>query len=188
MSIENERKYILSLTPRDITSLGDNYGGVHQYIRQAYIGDVRIRTIVDFGEQETWNYIFTWKKRRADGSRIEIETNISAKDFNELWKMADRFISKRRVKIKGYGVDWDIDFLFSDDYNPGSHIPSSCYLTIAEVEMPEGMDEPEIIPKFIKDSLLYLVPRDKDEIWTNQHLSNPEIVKKMLSDALTERK
>ena len=125
-------------------------------------------------------FTFTWKKRRIDGSRLEIETNISVDDFNELWKIADRVITKERIKMSGYGVTWDIDFLYS-----GTDINDSHYLTIAEVEMPEGMDHPCAIPNFVKNNLLYLVPRDEDKQWVNPKLTDPQVVQKMLEYVLS---
>lgn len=179
MPIENERKYILSLTPEHINGLICDYGGIHQHIRQAYVDGARIRGVEYRGGPPGEEYSFTWKKRRADGSRLEIETELSQEDFDELWQVANKVITKDRIKIKGYGVTWDIDFLFSGEYIFNSH-----YLTIAEVEMPEGTDLPNVTPDFIKDSLLYLVPRNQDHKWVNPNLTDPEKVRRMLKNAI----
>lgn len=196
MPVENERKYLLSLTPDHINELVHNYGGIQQRIRQAYVGEARIRGVQVRGGLCTEQYFFTWKKRRTDGSRMEIEMEISNEDFKELWEMADKVITKERIKIQGYGVSWDIDFLFSgheftqdrDFLTDGDDIVDSHYLTIAEVEMPEGMDEPDAIPRFIRNHMLYLVPRYKDDLWVNTKLTDPKKVKKMLKNALKEEK
>lgn len=178
MPIENERKYILSLAPDHIDDLVNEYDGIQQDIRQAYINGARIRATATHGVHGEL-YIFAWKKRRADGSRIEIETELSTNDFNELWEMSGKVITKQRIKIKGYGNTWDVDFLFSGGTYNGSH-----YLTIAEVEMPEGVDIPSDLPNFVKDNLLYLVPRSEDHKWTNPHLTDPAEVKQLLDTAL----
>ena len=92
--------------------------------------------------------------------------------------MSNKLISKQRIKIKGFGVTWDVDFIFY-----GGDIADSHYLTIAEVEMPEGVDEPSVIPNFVRDNLLYLVPRSQDHKWVNPKLTDPEKVRKMLKNA-----
>lgn len=171
MAIENERKYILSLTPDDIDMLVDDYGGKEQYIQQAYIGDARIRSKI---EGDLVKFFFTWKKRRKDSSQIEIETEITERDFMELWDFATTFVYKVRIKVYGYGVVWDVDFLFSDTgYN--DH-----YLTVAEVEMPENMNEPKFLPDFVKNNLVYEVPRKEEAKWSNQQLADKEKVQKMV--------
>ena len=177
MAIENERKYILSLVPDDIDRLIEDYAGKEQYISQAYIGDARIRCK---SENNFIKFYFTWKKRRKDSSRIEIETEITEHDFEELWKLATIFISKIRIKIVGYGVVWDVDFLFVCDCEDSPY--REHYLTIAEVEMPEKMNEPKFLPDFVKESLIYEVPRKEENRWSNQKLANIENVKKMLSE------
>ena len=188
MPIENERKYIIDLHRNDAETILRDYNGKWYRIEQAYINDGRIRKITQFnsetGQQET-EYMFTWKKRRPDMSLIEIETSISKNDFVELWNMADIIVSKLRVKISGYGVTWDVDFL--EKYDISTKTFSNHYLTIAEVEMPEDWDEPNVLPSFVTDNLLWLVPRDKDTKWSNRNLSDPVKVKKMLDKVLNRK-
>ena len=184
--IENERKYIIDISYKDALTACNNYIGVVYDIQQAYVKDGRIRKIQkirpDFDRPE---YIFTWKVRRSDWSMIEIETPISQRDFQELWNMAKITILKRRIKIFYCGVTWDIDFL--EKYDISKETGGMHYLTIAEAEMPEGWDEPTELPDFVKDNLLWLVPRDKDKDWSNKNLSNPVKVKQMLANVLANK-
>lgn len=177
MPIENERKYIIDLDCDKIEWLCEKYNGILYNVQQAYINSGRIRLIQQHNHMP--RFMFTWKVRRPDMSMIEIETDISEVDFDELWNMAETVIIKQRVKIIDNIVTWDIDFLKDID---GNH-----YLTIAEVEMPTGLNEPLELPKFVEDNLLYLVPRDQDNIWTNRNLSNPFGVKQMLEKALNDK-
>lgn len=183
MPIENERKYIIDLDCDKIEWLCEKYNGVLYNIKQAYINGGRIRLIQQHNHMP--RFMFTWKIRRPDMSMIEIETDIPERDFDELWNMAGIVILKQRVKIFDNIVTWDIDFL--KEYDINNEDGKNHYLTIAEVEMPEGLNEPPKIPSFVKDNLLYLVPRDKDNIWTNKNLSNPDKVKQMLADALKDK-
>ncbi len=176
MPIENERKYIISLDSDKIEWLCEKYNGVLYNIKQAYINGGRIRLI----EQQNFlldypRFIFTWKVRRPVGDMIEIETDISEPEFDDLWDMADTIITKQRVKILDHTVTWDIDFLADG----GDH-----YLTIAEVEMPVGLNEPLELPDFVKDNLLFLVPRNQDYIWTNKKLSDSIKVRRMIKEVL----
>lgn len=180
MPVENERKYLLSLTPTHIDGLVRDYDGVLRIIKQAYVGEARIRSIDSPWGGRT-KYMFTWKSRRQDGSRMEIEKVISKSDFADLWARSTNGITKQRITICRGDVFWDVDFLYKDD------IDEDHYLTIAESEMPEGWDTPDKLPDFVRQNLLYLVPRYKDDVWTNPHLTDPETVGKMLADALSEK-
>lgn len=180
MPVENERKYLLSLTPDHIDNLVRDRDGVLRIIKQAYVDGARIRSI-DTPWGGRTKYVFTWKSRRPDGSRLEIEKVLSKKDFVDLWSRSKNIITKHRVSIRIGDIVWDVDFLYKD------YIEKDHYLTIAESEMPEGCDVPNNLPDFVRQNLLYLVPRYKDDLWTNPHLTNPETVRKMLADALTER-
>lgn len=182
MAIENERKYILDMSIKQIEWLCQNYGGEKQSILQAYINDGRIRKI--YNQDTKPQHIFTWKTRRPDGSMIEIETDISKQDFKELWEISTNTIIKNRIKIIDGDVTWDVDFLIKydiTDEDDGKH-----YLTIAEAEMPEGWDVPDVLPDFVNDNLLFLVPRDKDREWTNKNLSDSKKVKQMLKKTLKD--
>lgn len=180
MPVENERKYLLSLMPDYIERLVEDYDGRLRTINQAYVDGARIRSI-DCPWGGRTEYKFTWKSRRPDGSRLEIERVLSKKDFDDLWSRSKNMITKQRVSISIENILWDVDFLYKSD------IKKDHYLTIAEAEMPEGWDEPNNLPNFVRQNLLYLVPRYKDDLWTNAHLTNPAQVSKMLVDALAER-
>jgi len=181
MSVENERKYLLSLTPDYIDRLVEDYDDSKlRTINQAYVDGARIRSI-DTPWGGRTEYKFTWKSRRPDGSRIEIERVLSKKEFTDLWSRSKNMITKQRVSISIDKILWDVDFLYKDD------IDEDHYLTIAESEMPEGWDEPDDLPDFVRQNLLYLVPRYKDDLWTNPYLTDPAQVLKMLTAALAEK-
>lgn len=178
MPIENERKYIIDLGCDQIDWLCKEHNGVLYNIQQAYVNAGRIRLIQQTGEFP--RFVFTWKARRSDMAMMEIETDISETDFDELWDMAKVSILKQRVKIFDGIVTWDIDFL--KVYDGINEDGKDHYITIAEVEMPVGLDVPVYVPSFVEDNLLYLVPRDEDHKWTNKKLSDPDKVRQMLSN------
>lgn len=190
MSIENERKYIISLKPAFIPTLKNLLKGEIYFLSQGYLENARVRSISKFNgsldslddlslSSPNWTdkeYFFTWKQKRVkEPGLIEIETEIVPSDFNELFEQSSNRISKYRAKLEGFGVTWDIDFLFQDNL-------SEHYITIAEAEMPEGWDVPSILPDFIKSHLIYLVPREDDYRWTNKKLSDVPYVRRMLNE------
>lgn len=186
MPIENERKYIVDLVPSDIDGLVNDYAGKKQLIVQAYVDDIRARSTSMAGRCD---YTFTWKKLIEGSERLEIETEITETDFFRIYCMSKKVIRKIRIKVQGYGLAWDIDFLMAPiDDDPSYRLfPLTLdnyyhYLTIAEVEMPESMKKPAVLPSFVKDNFLYLVPSEQEARWTNAELSDPIKVAKMLKE------
>jgi CYTH domain-containing protein len=189
MAIENERKYILSLKTSFIPTLKNLLNATIYKLEQGYIENARVRSISryngsidsldDLSSTQNWTdneYFFTWKQKRIkEPSLIEIETTIVPTDFNELFEQCSNKITKYRAKLDGFGVTWDIDFLFQKDI-------SDHYITIAEAEMPEGWDVPSVLPDFVKTHLIYLVPREDDYRWTNKKLSDVPYVRRMLNE------
>jgi len=174
MAIENERKYIIDMELIDIDSITFDYDGEHYMVTQSYVDDGRIRKTENI--DGSIDYIFTWKKRKDNGSCIEIETIITIDDYIGLLAVSTNTITKYRIKMIHDGLDWDIDFLFKDN---GKY---DHYLTIAEVEMPEDQEIPENLPYFVSRNLIYLIPRNLDDLWTNKKLSDIDYTKQLIID------
>lgn len=177
MPVENERKYILDLSIDQLEKICKEFNGKEQEIKQSYIKDGRIRRISSFTRNIgvvviTYKYIFTWKYTLNDGTLIEIETEINWRDYERLCKESKNLITKRRVKFEFDNMHWDLDFLLSG---------SKHYITIAECEMPEGMDAPAKLPQFVNDTLIFLVPRSESKKWTNKRLTNSKKTIKMVN-------
>jgi CYTH domain-containing protein len=183
MPIENERKYVL-LPKSDIGYMTDlELLGTTTVdkIYQAYLpGNARIRKIVNkyaygYLDPETQEYVpadsvmkFTYKLA-THGGLVEIETDLSQSDFDNLFPIAQRKIVKTRITVPEGDLNWEVDF-FHDEYN------NNLYLIMAEVELPEGVDAPSTIPSFITDHLLYAVERN-DRRFDNANLSDADGVR-----------
>lgn len=195
MAIENERKYIL-LPNHDLQFMMDmEFKGGNVYaIVQAYLqGGARIRSIRnkydtghayqnEHGEVVSvppqFDLKFTYKQR-VGNDVVEIETDIALEDFEKLLSVSRNQIVKTRIEVDNNGEVWEVDF-FYDTLN------SNLYLIMAEIEMPEGQEEPNSLPNFISDNLLYAVPRD-DRRFDNSNLSDPEGVRATIAYMNKER-
>ncbi len=162
MPIENEIKYILS------SKLSEDLLNTWKKIsvRQGYLNDgPRIR---QYGDE----YIFTYKRWLKDeNAQVEIETDLSEKDFQRLWALCTKFVTKNRYIKKDGDIEWAVDFL--KDKN------GDTYFTLAEAEMPEGMAAPKNILEEIKPYIIYQ-PQKGDKKYTNKKLSNIDYAKKRL--------
>lgn len=178
MPIENERKYVLE----DSDHLGFKTSllalpiSKELKIRQGYLDSAnRIREIVHTDGKPT-EYLFTYKTK-INGHQIEIENNISERDFTSLWTVVTNIITKSRVCVPHDAYTWEVDFLYS---NKKKSI-GDCYLVMAEVELPEADELPKVVPSFISENLVYLVPKN-DRRFINRNLSRPNAVKAMVKD------
>lgn len=170
MPIENEIKVVLYPIEQAYDAacyLSDKVS----VIRQAYLQDngmtVRIR------KQESKEKICHWFtfKKRVNDDIIEIEQIISEDDFNRLSPHAFSWVHKKRIDVHG----WDVDLFIGEDKKP--------YFCLAELEMPEGMKDPEYIPNFISNYILYQVPRE-DRRFSSKKLASEKYAKKMLQKLL----
>ena len=73
-------------------------------------------------------HVFTYK-RPVDGQMVEIETDISAVDFERLWSHRRETLQKARYSWPDGRFHWDVDFFKTDE--------GRTYFAQAEVEMPE---------------------------------------------------
>jgi CYTH domain-containing protein len=161
MPIENERKFVLEddgeLEPRLAAMRGVTRG----MLRQAYldVSGLRIRCIEGEGGKR---HVFTYK-RTVDGQVVEIETDISAEDFERLWSQRRETLQKARYSWDDGPFHWDVDFFKTDD--------GRTYFAVAEVEMPEHHRTPPGLPSFLADHLLAMAPA-----------GDPRFASKQLSD------
>ena len=127
MPIENERKFVLDDDGKLEQHLAGAPGVTRSFLRQAYldVSGLRIRSIEADGKTQ---HIFTYK-REVDGQVVEIETEISATDFDRLWTQRRETLQKARYSWTDGRFHWDVDFFKTDD--------GRTYFAMAEVEMPE---------------------------------------------------
>ena len=157
MPTENERKYVLS-DPEAVLALWDRSDWSE--IRQGYLpGDARIRRRTPGGDSFTY-------KIMAGGRLIEVETALEARDFDDLWSLADRRIHKlRHTTADRHGLTWDVDLLLD--------AAGRVYWAMAECEMPEGQDAPPDILPALAALVRYLVPRARQAEFVNARLADP---------------
>lgn len=152
MPTENEKKFVLFCDDPDATLIEVKGRNRFAQICQGYLirdKDITCRvrySVNSFGEHE---YKMT-VKREVDGRVIEIETVIDVRDFNDLWSVCKGKLQKIRVYIE----DWEIDFFLDHD--------GDVYFVLAEHEMPEGQEVPSGMTAFVRDRLLFEVPKGDD--------------------------
>ncbi len=171
MPIENERKFVLdddgSLEP----ALATVPGVSRCLLRQAYLDapGLRIRSVEEGGKK---HHLFTYK-RTVDGQVVEIETAISAVDFERLWTQCNEFLQKVRYAWDDGHFHWDVDF-----FKGGK---GETYFAMAEVEMPERQTEPPPLPARLAARLLAAAPAG-DPRFTSKRLSDRGHAERLLAD------
>lgn len=173
--VENERKIVLHIAdPQSYRrELEHDHHGLTYDIRQSYLsGRARVRHIVAHDNVHSELYLFTYKTK-VNGETIEIETGISAADFTKLWSVSKSTIYKTRVRVNTDAGCWEVDFFKAPSTD-------AIYLVMAEIELPEGVADPEIIPTFIKRNLLYRVPVS-DNRFSNRCLSDVDRVRHLVA-------
>lgn len=117
-------------------------------IIQAYLNqNNRLRRITERnGKQQ---FYLTYKQRLDNHYNLEIEGTIDQDVFDHSWDFTNRRLTKRRFEIAQDDQIWDIDFYRWE--HP--------YFALAEVELPEGVDEFETL-SLIADHVHFVVPRD----------------------------
>jgi len=170
MPIENERKFVLRDDGLE-AALAARPGVSRSFLRQAYldVSGMRIRS-VEAGSRI--GHVFTYK-RPIDGQVVEIETEISAIDFERLWSQRRETLQKVRYSWTDGAFHWDVDFFKTDD--------GRTYFTQAEVEMPEGQTEPPPLPSGLADHLLATAPA-RDPRFDSKRLADRAHAEKLLAD------
>ncbi len=148
----------------------------HSRICQGYLvrdkeTTCRVRYSLDSGAEHPEHKLTV--KREVEGRVVEIETSIDLRDFNDLWSVSKGKLHKIRVYIE----DWEVDFFL--DFN------GDVYFILAEHEMPEGQEDPHGMTQFVKDHLLFEVPRGDDR-FSNRKLGKVKYATNLLSSLREE--
>lgn len=166
--IENELKYVLRIALYDQVQIGmcpELEGIPEKMISQSYLtGGGRVRSTSGpqyLGEVLTFNY----KHDLPSGESEEFEMEIDAETYERVCDV-DHTLTKARYT---YPIDqlcfWDVDFFI----NPANGM---IYFAMAECEMPAGMDAPDVLPDFIRDNLIYAVPRDESSVYSSRKVAD----------------
>ena len=171
MPIENERKFVLKDEKELEAELARASGVKRSLLRQAYldVSGLRIRAIAHDGSER---HVFTFKREVA-GQVVEIETDISAVDFERLWSQRLETLQKTRYSWEDGRLHWDVDFFKTDE--------GRTYFALAEVEMPEEQREPPPLPKTLASHLLALAPAG-DQRFTSKRLADRVHAERLLAD------
>jgi CYTH domain-containing protein len=192
MPVENERKYVLTLEPERILSEvfwspeSDRLPDIFVFDQFYLDNRCRIRRRENIQGLNINNDTFTYKKK-VNGQTIEIETSISAVDFDKLRQVAEKGLSKVRVVFDAGAYTWEVDFFVPTDTEgvPIKERILYSYLIMAEVELDENEVAPDHIPACILDNLVYSVP-EEDSRFKSSRLTEPQETRK-LYDSLWER-
>jgi len=170
MPTENELKYVLSLDlGKQICNL-DVPLSYPLVIQQGYLhhdvgGGVRVRSIINGPK------ILNIKWRVPDRV-VEVETELTTRDFEDLLSQCKERLDKHRYIHShwhnGEELIWEID-LFYKNQNGYPML----YFIMAEHEMPEGQEEPVVIPPLVAEHLVYAVPREETGEFSSRKLSDP---------------
>lgn len=169
MPIENELKFEL-YPNRDLLNFlnekKENQINVYNIV-QYYDTEIRIRKKTNIKTKET-KYWFTWKKLLTCNGNIEIEKEISERDFNIIkneTNAKDTYLTKDRYCIPDLFL-WEIDII------PYKNNPDSIFMILAEVELPENIKELKLstLPFFIKDNIKNIV-KQGDSNYSNYSLA-----------------
>jgi CYTH domain-containing protein len=171
MPIENERKFVLLDDDRLEKALAHFPGVTRSVLRQAYLDSpgVRIRTLEGEGKLR---YVFTYKREVA-GQVVEIETEISAVDFERLWSQRRETLQKVRYSWQDGPFHWDVDFFKTDE--------GGTYFAQAEVEMPEQQKTPPALPACLAGHLLATAPAG-DPRFTSKRLADRAHAERLLAE------
>ena len=174
MPVENERKYVLWFDD-SIGKLNELKHDFHyDLIEQGYLTEndrLRKKT----SHEGKVSYVFTFKKK-VNGRLIEIEQNISEFDFEQLWTVTRNKIFKTRIKMQYESGLWELDFFHIPDTYGKEH-----YLTMAEIELPDGVMLPSSVPEIVDQNLIYLV-EPTDHRFINSNMVYPNKIKRIVKE------
>jgi len=171
MPIENERKFVLLDDGGLESRLAEVPGVTRSLLRQAYLDvpGLRIRAIESMDARR---HVFTYK-RAVDGQTVEIETEISALDFERLWSQRRETLQKLRYSWDDGSFHWDVDFFKTDE--------GLTYFAQAEVEMPEDQRTPPALPECLASHLLATAPAG-DPRFTSKRLADRGHAERLLAE------
>lgn len=181
MAIENERKLMLRLDQAEqiLHSLAQHqliYQIKFFDIQQHYLCDrARVRRSIStcsagfvMGQAQ---HHFAYKVRSGDGHLIEIETEITEHDHDQLITTSQGGLHKTRAKFSCGMITWDVDF-FKDSNH---HI----MMVMAEAEMPSDQTSLPTIHTLLAPYASFWVAKD-DRSFDNKNLTNPVITRQLL--------
>ena len=171
MPIENERKFVLNDDGGLEEHIAAQPGIVRSLLRQGYLESTGVR-IREIDGAAGLHHIFTYKCT-IDGQVVEIETAISARDFERLWTQRRQSLAKTRYSWPDGAFHWDVDFFKTDD--------GRTYFAQAEVEMPEDEIEPPPLPPLLAGHLLATVPAG-DSRFASKYLTDQAHATRLLAD------
>jgi len=147
MPTEHEFKFVLNLEGEDeIAAACDKW----EPIRQGYLYVAKgVSHRVRASGTSKPKYTMTFKKN-TKGRTVEVETDLDARDFNDLWPDTIQRLHKVRHYLRHRHWVYEIDS-FKDYLN-------RTYFLMAELEMPEGHKPPENLPAVLTKHLLLRVP------------------------------
>lgn len=167
MPIENERKIVLQLgLENDIPYIADKKFNIQQGYLLKNGGGLSVRIRQSTLDDKTKRYLTV--KQKIDKRIVEIEKKIDIKDYEMLASLAVCWVNKIRYLVN----DWEIDFFKRGE---------ETYFAMAEIELPEDVEEPEFIPYFIQDYLLYIVPQN-DCRFSSKKLANYDYTRKLIEE------
>lgn len=175
MPIENENKYII-LPPFDVAEKVISIEANLIKLRQAYLpGNVRIRAISNSASEEKFEFAY---KKKIGNNSIEIEKEISQRDFDILWGVKLRSLTKNRYElpIVCQGEQWVADFMYDD---------GQVYFAYVECEMDsEDQVIPAVIPEVLVNFLHYPVPRTLQNIYSSKKLAKVDYATELLKSLI----
>lgn len=185
MPTENEIKYVLKLDCESDLIMQD-FKYKKYLLHQGYLAFSKGMTLRLRSSQEMKSdkLISNPKrklcyKQKVNERVIEIEKKIDQRDFNDLWDSTLNRAEKHRYVINFNEDIWEIDF-FKHHHET--------YFVLAEHEMPEGQKEPNEIPDFIFNNLIYSVPHDDDDDFSTKRLACIKHAKKIYKELLSVQK
>jgi CYTH domain-containing protein len=151
MPTENEMKFLLRLNCESkITPFCTTAKDIKQgYLFTSKGASLRVRRSQIRGSSGS-SYTMTYKSHTHAGRVVEIETSIDERDFSDLWPQCVQKLVKTRYICPHKKDVWEIDFFHCHR--------DETYIVIAEIEMPEGKQRPNVIPDFVKECLVMEVP------------------------------
>lgn len=165
MPIENEKKFVMRLDVDEhrYADLADR----KLQLEQGYLcrNDLTVR--VRAATNKKTRYYLT-VKHTIDGKVIEIEKKISEADYKALSQVAKGWVRKTRYVIGS----WEIDFF---------KINGHTYFVMAEIELPDDVDEPTIVPDMVRSVLLHRVARG-DNRFSSKKLSDVVYAERLIAE------
>lgn len=178
MPTENERKFIIRTEcEHDANELCvEKYKIVQGYLIATRGITVRIRKMTSlFGEKEE---LYFTLKANVGNRMVEIEDKIDKRDFKDLWSITVNKLEKIRYIIRHNKMYWDVDFF--KDYR------GETYMGVAEIELPEDQIEPNSLPPFVKNNLIYKVELN-DTRFSNKLLGDARYACELLKELEKQR-